>query len=78
MQGNWGCVEETIRGISRDSLATRSEATRCHQMGDLMSATGISGGVSSVGRAGKPDGQRWWVLGVVGLAQLMIVLDSTR
>jgi hypothetical protein len=42
-----------------------------------MSATGISGGVSSVGEPGKRDGRRWWALGVVGLAQLMIVLDST-
>ena len=42
-----------------------------------MSGTGISGDVSSVGETGKPDGRRWWVLGVVGLAQLMIVLDST-
>ena len=25
MQGHWGCVAETIRGISRDSLATRCQ-----------------------------------------------------
>ena len=41
-----------------------------------MSATGTSG-ASAVGAAGKPDDRRWWVLGVVGLAQLMIVLDIT-
>jgi EmrB/QacA subfamily drug resistance transporter len=41
-----------------------------------MSATGTSG-ASTVGAAGKPDNRRWWVLGVVGLAQLMIVLDIT-
>jgi EmrB/QacA subfamily drug resistance transporter len=42
-----------------------------------MSATGNAGGVSTTGQAAQPDGRRWLVLGVVGLAQLMIVLDIT-
>jgi EmrB/QacA subfamily drug resistance transporter len=41
-----------------------------------MSATGSSG-VRAVGETGKPDNRRWWVLGIVGIAQLMIVLDIT-
>jgi EmrB/QacA subfamily drug resistance transporter len=42
-----------------------------------MSADSVPGGVVSAGQAGEPDRRRWWVLGVVGLAQLMIVLDIT-
>ena len=42
-----------------------------------MSATGNRAGVAATGHAGQPGGRRWYVLGVVGLAQLMIVLDIT-
>src|SRR5215475_15276712 len=41
-----------------------------------MSATDSSG-VRGIGETGKPDNRRWWVLGIVGIAQLMIVLDIT-
>src|SRR6202020_431562 len=47
------------------------------QMGITMSASGIPADVVSAGRAGEPGRRRWFVLGVVGLAQLMIVLDIT-
>jgi hypothetical protein len=40
------------------------------------SASSVPGGVVSAGQAGEPDRRRWFVLGVVWLAQLMIVLDS--
>jgi EmrB/QacA subfamily drug resistance transporter len=42
-----------------------------------MSATSIPGGAAPAGQAVEPDPRRWLVLGVVGLAQLMIVLDIT-
>jgi EmrB/QacA subfamily drug resistance transporter len=42
-----------------------------------MAADSVAGGVVPGGRAGQPDRRRWFVLGVVGLAQLMIVLDIT-
>ncbi|HYZ54076.1 MAG TPA: MFS transporter [Streptosporangiaceae bacterium] len=42
-----------------------------------MSATSFSGGVAPAGQASQPDRRRWFVLGLVGLAQLMIVLDIT-
>jgi MFS family permease len=42
-----------------------------------MSATGSASGVIATGQAAQPDDRRWLVLGVVGLAQLMIVLDIT-
>jgi EmrB/QacA subfamily drug resistance transporter len=42
-----------------------------------MSATGNPGTDAAIGQAGQPDSRRWQVLGVVGLAQLMIVLDIT-
>ncbi|MFE2553972.1 MFS transporter [Streptomyces sp. NPDC059355] len=29
------------------------------------------------GAAAPPDPRRWWILGVIGLAQLMVVLDAT-
>ena len=41
-----------------------------------MAATGIPGNMTE-GQAGQADRRRWYVLGVVGLAQLMIVLDIT-
>jgi EmrB/QacA subfamily drug resistance transporter len=41
-----------------------------------MSATSIPG-AAPAGQAAEPDRRRWLVLGVVGLAQLMIVLDIT-
>jgi len=41
-----------------------------------MTADSVPGAVPAA-QAGHPDGRRWWVLGVVGLAQLMIVLDIT-
>jgi EmrB/QacA subfamily drug resistance transporter len=41
------------------------------------SAGSVPGGVVSAGQAGEPGRRRWFVLGVVGLAQLMIVLDIT-
>jgi EmrB/QacA subfamily drug resistance transporter len=31
----------------------------------------------SATRAEAPDPRRWWILGVIGLAQLMVVLDAT-
>jgi hypothetical protein len=40
------------------------------------SASSVPGGVVSAGQAGEFDRRRWFVLGVVWLAQLMIVLDS--
>jgi EmrB/QacA subfamily drug resistance transporter len=42
-----------------------------------MAADSVPAGVVPEGRAGQADPRRWWVLGVVGLAQLMIVLDIT-
>jgi EmrB/QacA subfamily drug resistance transporter len=42
-----------------------------------MSADSIPGGVLPAGQGGQPNARRWFVLGVVGLAQLMIVLDLT-
>jgi EmrB/QacA subfamily drug resistance transporter len=42
-----------------------------------MTADSVPGGVVPAGQAAQPDRRRWWVLGVVGLAQLMIVLDIT-
>ena len=42
-----------------------------------MSATGIPVDATAGGQTGEPDNRRWYVLGVVGLAQLMIVLDIT-
>ena len=42
-----------------------------------MSVSSVPGGVVSAGQAGEPGRRRWFVLGVVGLAQLMIVLDLT-
>ncbi len=42
-----------------------------------MSADSVSGGLVPAGQVGQPDPRRWFVLGVVGLAQLMIVLDLT-
>ena len=42
-----------------------------------MSATGIPADATAAGQTGEPDHRRWYVLGVVGLAQLMIVLDIT-
>src|SRR6476659_1849729 len=33
--------------------------------------------VNSIGSAGPEDRRRWLVLGVIGLAQLMVVLDLT-
>ncbi len=47
------------------------------RLGALMSATGIPGNRAHVADAREPDRRRWWVLAVVGLAQLMIVLDIT-
>jgi MFS family permease len=37
----------------------------------------IPGGVVPAGQARAPDRRRWLVLGLVGVAQLMIVLDIT-
>src|ERR1700742_3687827 len=37
---------------------------------------GVSGRARAFGGAAGPA-QRWWILGVVGLAQLMVVLDAT-
>ncbi len=42
-----------------------------------MSADNVLGGVLPAGQGGQPGSRRWFVLGVVGLAQLMIVLDLT-
>ena len=42
-----------------------------------MSADSVTGGVHPAGQIGQPDPRRWFVLGVIGLAQLMIVLDLT-
>jgi len=41
------------------------------------SAGSVPASVVSAGQAGGPGRRRWFVLGVVGLAQLMIVLDIT-
>jgi len=41
------------------------------------SASSVPASVVSTGQAGEPGRRRWFVLGVVGLAQLMIVLDIT-
>ena len=38
---------------------------------------GAPGGAVPASRAGEPDPRRWFILAVVGLAQLMIVLDIT-
>ncbi len=42
-----------------------------------MTADSVRGGAVPAAQAGQGDGRRWWVLGVVGIAQLMIVLDIT-
>jgi EmrB/QacA subfamily drug resistance transporter len=42
-----------------------------------MSANSMSGGIPPASHTGPADRRRWFVLGVVGLAQLMIVLDIT-
>ena len=42
-----------------------------------MSADSVPGGGLRADQGGQPDSRRWFVLGVVGLAQLMIVLDLT-
>jgi EmrB/QacA subfamily drug resistance transporter len=42
-----------------------------------MSAMSVPGGIAPASQAGQPDRRRWFVLGIVGLAQLMIVLDIT-
>jgi EmrB/QacA subfamily drug resistance transporter len=42
-----------------------------------MPADSAPGDVIPASQAGQPDPRRWFVLGVVGLAQLMIVLDLT-
>src|ERR1700735_5765902 len=51
------------------------------QMGAAMSfadvPAGAPGGAVPASRAGEPDPRRWFILAVVGLAQLMIVLDIT-
>src|SRR5579864_7016017 len=39
-------------------------------------AAAVSGQARSAGVAAAPS-RRWWILGVVGLAQLMVVLDAT-
>jgi len=39
-------------------------------------AVAVAGQARSVGVAAAPS-RRWWILGVVGLAQLMVVLDAT-
>jgi len=42
-----------------------------------MSVSSVPGGVAPAGQAAQPDGRRWFVLAIVGIAQLMIVLDIT-
>jgi EmrB/QacA subfamily drug resistance transporter len=44
---------------------------------DAMSVSSGPGGVVPAGQAAEPDRRRWLVLGLAGLAQLMIVLDIT-
>jgi len=43
----------------------------------MQSAASVPGAFAPAGQAGRPDRRRWFVLAVVGLAQLMIVLDVT-
>src|SRR5580658_6038721 len=42
-----------------------------------MSVSSVPGGAAPSGQAAQPDSRRWFVLAVVGIAQLMIVLDIT-
>ena len=42
-----------------------------------MSATSVPGGTAPASQASEPDRRRWLILALVGLAQLMIVLDIT-
>jgi hypothetical protein len=42
-----------------------------------MAVNTADGGVVPAGQAGAPGRRRWYVLGVVGVAQLIIVLDGT-
>jgi EmrB/QacA subfamily drug resistance transporter len=42
-----------------------------------MAATSAPGDAAPGGQAASPDGRRWLILAVIGLAQLMIVLDIT-
>jgi EmrB/QacA subfamily drug resistance transporter len=42
-----------------------------------MSAASVPGGAAPASQASEPDRRRWMILGLVGLAQLMIVLDIT-
>ena len=34
-------------------------------------------GEDGTGADGASDGRRWWILAVLGVAQLMVILDST-
>ena len=45
-----------------------------------MSEPAVVGASETAGGSGGAAGQaqRWWILGVVGLAQLMVVLDSNH
>ncbi len=42
-----------------------------------MAATSVPGGAAPVSQADPSDRRRWLILGLIGLAQLMIVLDVT-
>ena len=46
-------------------------------MSELSASTGHPRGAPAAGAGGAPDPRRWLILGTVGLAQLMVVLDAT-
>jgi hypothetical protein len=49
-------------------------------MSDTSASTGPAGrvpGLPAARASATPDPRRWLILGTVGLAQLMVVLDST-
>ena len=64
--------------MHRPGPVEERQATRARRRPFLVAAAGRLNR-SGLGRPGRPRRQarRWWILGVVGLAQLMVVLDAT-
>ncbi|HEY3481165.1 MAG TPA: hypothetical protein VGL02_19915, partial [Streptomyces sp.] len=56
-----------------------SQSTADIPVGDTAPVSATTGGPAPEGGAQKAEkaSHRWWVLGVIALAQLMVVLDAT-